>query len=125
MPGMNVTGAEAGVQVIPPMALAAAIIMVALGALIVIIYRFDHLAWKAQHTYIFDKAAAVDPLRAGPTCGEEDDDDDDDNRNGRGAGTDAAQLEVETDGVEGLDDGLSDTLRTSLLRDSAQQGTMK
>lgn len=118
---MNVTGAEAGVQVIPPMALAAAIIMVALGALIVIIYGFDRTkAWKAQHTYIFDKAAAVDPLRAGPTCGEEDDDDDDGNRTGRGAGADPAQLEVETDGVEGLDDGLSDTLHTSLLHDSAQ-----
>jgi len=87
--------------VLPPAALASAIIMIVMGIVIILLYGFDRTkAWKVQQTYVFDDEAAQNPRHEGPTCGENNVDD-----QNVLSGQDADE-----EAVEGLDDSLNASL---------------
>lgn len=95
----NSTASAADNDVVHPAALAAAVIMIAVGIVIVVAYGYEvKKAWKPEQTYVLHERDQpldnADPLPE-------------------------LQQESELEPVEGLDCGLSDTLKTSLIDSQA------
>ena len=94
----NTTAAEN--DVVPPAAVAAALIMLAAGIVIILTYGLNRKrAWKPEQTFV------VNPAADGEQCGEQP------------AVIEANDLNDQEAGftTEPRDDGLSNTLKTSLL----------
>lgn len=101
--GAGNNGTDAfGHDVVPPAALAAALIMVSAGVALVVVYGCNKKrAWKTEKTYVMHdqpRSGAIDEIPLHDM-----------------AEAEPRPASVEDDGVEGLDNGLSATLMTSLI----------
>ena len=121
--GGNSTGALDSSGTVPAAALAAAVAMIAVGIVIVVLYGAESAkAWAPHKTFVFDSQDAAVPLG---------DDDDADaaatlsavaESHGGSDGNDGSDDDDadEFSAVDGLDAGLSDTLRTSLIQSQSR-----
>lgn len=96
----NNTDAESAMhQPVPPAALAVALVMIAIGIVIILVYGMEQKkAWKAERTYVLDEHPPTSDPNQETAYMEPIELNDDDN-----------------EPVTGLDDGLSTTLKTALI----------
>jgi hypothetical protein len=101
--GNTTTDDSSASKPVPPAALAAALVMIAVGIVIILTYGSNQKkAWRPERTYVMDEHPQETPNELYDPGSPE---------------TDAAN-QLMDEAVQGLDDGLSTTLKTALIADS-------